>query len=339
MTGHDLLDTLGDIDARFLRNEADMQTKNDGKYMWLAVAAALLLIAGGVYVVSRFVLQGRQEAKATATVTYTAPSETTNTVPTSSTNAPDSKEQGVYVPEIVLPESEEKGALVMMDMVGLVVYRGGIYTQAEYYGEQDLEKVSELIGERLGTAKGNLDEWSSQDEYATEFASTTAGEVYTVKGYDPDFRICVCVYENDDILRMVMFMERMNNITLATGEDIFETRLHIYGNVKSVQKQSQEDWHNGRGNQSDVSISDEVWDAFWRSTNEAPVVDTWSDVVEAEKWYKEGKIVHLYLQMEDGTVNHIRLKEGGYVGYTITQDSFWVKIPLEDFNKVFEEVQ
>ena len=336
MTGHGLLDTLGDIDARFLRNEADMQPKNDGKYMWLAVAAALLVIAGGVYVVSRFVLPGRQEAKATVAVTYTAPSATTNTVPTSSTNAPDSKEQGVYVPEIVLPEGKVS---LMADMVGLVVYRGGIYTQAEYYGEQDLEKVSELIGERLGTAKGNLDEWSSQDEYATEFASTTAGEVYTVKGYDPDFRICVCVYENDDILRMVMFMERMNNITLATGEDIFETRLHIYGNVKSVQKQSQEDWNNGRGNRSDVSISDEVWDAFWRSTNEAPVVDTWSDVFEAEKWYREGEIVHLYLQMEDGTVNHIRLKEGGYVGYTITQDSFWVKIPLEDFNKVFEEVQ
>lgn len=149
----------------------------------------------------------------------------------------------------------------------------------------------------------------------------------------------LCVYENDDILRMVMFMERMNNITLATGEDIFETRLHIYGNVKSVQKQSQEDWNHGRGNRSDVSISDEVWDAFWRSTIEAPVVDTWSDVNEAEKWYQEGKIVHLYLEMEDGTVNHIRLKEGGYVGYTIAQDSFWVKIPVEVFNQVFEKVQ
>ncbi|MEE3351781.1 MAG: hypothetical protein VZR13_05175, partial [Saccharofermentanaceae bacterium] len=125
MTGHDLLDTLGDIDARFLRNEADMQTKNDGKYMWLAVAAALLVIAGGVYVVSRFVLPGRQEAKATAAVTYTAPSETTNTVPTSSTNAPDSKEQGVFVPEIVLPEGKVS---LMADMVGLVVYKGGIYT-------------------------------------------------------------------------------------------------------------------------------------------------------------------------------------------------------------------
>ena len=294
------------------------------------------MIAGGVYVASRFVLPGRREAKATAAVTYTAPSETTNTVPTSSTNAPDSKEQGVYVPEIVLPEGKVS---LMADMVGLVVYSGGIYTQAEYYGEQDLEKVSELIGERLGTAKGNLDEWSSQDEYATEFASTTAGEVYTVKGYDPDFRICVCVYENDEILRMVMFMERMNNITLATGEDIFETRLHIYGNVKSVQKQSQEDWNHGRGNRSDVSISDEDWDAFWRSTVDAPVIDTWSDVNEAETWYREGKIVHLYLQMEDGTVNHIRLKEGGYVGYTLTQDSFWVKIPLDVFDQVFEKVQ
>lgn len=339
MTGHDLLDTLGDIDARFLRNEADMQAKNDGKYMWLAVAATLLVIAGGVYVVSRFVLPGRQEAKATAAVTYTAPSETTNTVPTSSTNAPDSKEQGVYVPEIILPESEEKGALVMRDMVGLVVYKGGIYTQAEYYGEQDLDKVADLIGERLGTAKGNLDEWSSQDEYATEFASNMAGGVYTVKGYDPDFRICVCIHGYTDQLTMVMFMERMNNITLSKGEDIFENRLHIYGNVKSVQKQSQDDWNNGRGNRSDVSISDEVWDAFWKSTNEAPVVDTWSDVIEAEKWYREGKIVHLYLQMEDGTVNHIRLKEGGYVGYMITQDSFWVKIPLDVFNQVFEKVQ
>ncbi len=76
-----------------------------------------------------------------------------------------------------------------------------------------------------------------------------------------------------------------------------------------------------------------------QSTVDAPVIDTWSDVFEAEKWYKEGEIVHLYLQMEDGTVNHIRLKEGGYVGYTITQDSFWVKIPLDVFDQVFEEVQ
>jgi hypothetical protein len=43
--------------------------------------------------------------------------------------------------------------------------------------------------------------------------------------------------------------------------------------------------------------------------------------------------------MEDGTVNHIRLKEGGYVGYMITQDSFWVKIPLDVFDQVFEKVQ
>ena len=160
-----------------------------------------------------------------------------------------------------------------------------------------------------------------------------------VKGYDPGFRICVCVYENDEILRMVMFMERMNNITISTGEDIFETRLHICGNVRSVQKQSHDDWDNGRGDFIAVTISEDVWDAFWKSTIEAPVFDTWSDVNGTEAWYREGEVVHLYLEMEDGTVNHIRLKEGGYVGYTTFMDSYWVKIPLEDFNMVFEEVK
>ncbi len=283
MTGHELLEAIGDMDIRFLRNEPSMPVKKQRRYTWLAIAAGLLVIAGGIYAVARFARPGGKETIVMTTVTNT----TTNTTSTETTpdisketslDVRESNEQGVYIPEIALPEEGIKAGYSMSDMIGLVVYKGGIYTQARHYDGEDLEKVSGLIGEHLGTAKGNLDEWSSQDEYATEFASNMGGEVYTVKGYDPGFRICVCVYENDEILRMVMFMERMNNITISTGEDIFETRLHICGNVRSVQKQSHDDWDNGRGDFIAVTISEDVWDAFWKSTIEAPVFDTWSDV-------------------------------------------------------------
>jgi hypothetical protein len=59
----------------------------------------------------------------------------------------------------------------------------------------DISKISPesaeyLLGEKLGTTKGNIDEWSKQDDYAVDFASTIEKrDVYAVKGYDKSFRI------------------------------------------------------------------------------------------------------------------------------------------------------
>ncbi|MBK3494261.1 hypothetical protein JFL43_05205 [Viridibacillus sp. YIM B01967] len=52
------------------------------------------------------------------------------------------------------------------------------------------QKVKVLRGEKLVRTKGTIDEWSKQDDYATEFASSIGNsDVYSVRGYDESFRI------------------------------------------------------------------------------------------------------------------------------------------------------
>ena len=101
-------------------------------------------------------------------------------------------------------------------MIACVVYDGAVYTQGEW-----LDDASALLGEYLGHATGSIDEWSDETDYV-EFAGTMSGELYTVVGYDPDFRIC-CL--NDD--GSAMLLERLNGISLDTGADLFDQRLHL----------------------------------------------------------------------------------------------------------------
>ena len=70
-------------------------------------------------------------------------------------------------------------------MIGLVVYQGNIYTQT---GTQITPDIA-ARGDKLGRSKSGITEWSSSEDY-TELASTIGEmDIFTVKGYDADFRI------------------------------------------------------------------------------------------------------------------------------------------------------
>ena len=154
--------------------------------------------------------------------------------PDSSNPATHHGDTALYVPKNELPEINAQDGDVQMDMIGLVVYKGRIYTQAEsFYGERATIAES-LLGERLGTTKDSINEWSTQNDYATEFASSIGvGDVYTVKGYSPDFRICVRTDSFDEFGNPAVFCgfyENLNGIYLRTGQDIFRDRLRLSEN-------------------------------------------------------------------------------------------------------------
>ena len=94
----------------------------------------------------------------------------------------------VYTDSITLPEEE---SAVMADMIGCLVYQGKVYTQGEALWGDEPGENDALLGEYVGEAKGTLSEWATQEDWAAEFASTYAGPVYTVNGYDPSFRLCL----------------------------------------------------------------------------------------------------------------------------------------------------
>lgn len=214
--------------------------------------------------------------------------------------------QGVYIPKIKLPDNP--GTAVKM--IGLIVYQGRIYTQSN--SEIGIEEAQKLMGEKIGRTKGNITEWSKQDDYAVELASTVgAQDVYTVKGYDKSFRIMTFeTYENGNSYAQVF--ECLNGVTVKTGSDIFDN-LKILNNVETANYENYESWNNGKQELKQLSDVKSLND-FLISLNKAAAynMDSVSGIWDDDSADAQ-KFVHISLK--DGTKVQLRLFKAGYVHY------------------------
>ena len=341
MKGHDLLDAVGGINEKYIYNAGNDKTKKSKSYFkWISVAAAclcLIVIVG--ITIPRLFNSTPDSGQDSQPGNHAAAAGNKDG---KQDNVDVNAEDGIYIPAIELPDSS---AIEEADMIGLVVYRGHIYTQAEDYSGEEAQRIESLVGEHLGTARGNIDEWSSQDEYATEFASNISGEVYSVNGYDAAFRICIRAEvedENHNPTIWIQFFDRLNDITLTTGRDLFEDRLQISERTEAVQWQSHNDWDYAGGNIQNANIDETVWDEFWNQVDNGGFINTWNPdnnrsdpTSNYTSTYDTQNQAHLILHMIDGTTVRIRLIEGGYVGYDYL-GWYFVKIPEAVFNAVYD---
>ena len=298
MNDNRLSGCLEGIDPRFIDEAADYKKKSRGRgviYLAAALAACILLFFAA------YRPYGVSDALPVSSAPVSAPVSVS----------------GVYVPAIELPEAD---AGVAVDMIACVVYNGAVYTQGGW-----LDSASALVGEYLGCATGGIDEWSDESEYSVEFAGTMSGELYAVKGYDPDFRIC-CL--NDD--GSAMLLERLNGISLDTGADLFETRLHLPERLESLTYLTHEDWNNAARHYRTPELSEEAVSDFLAELCAGQFVYTWETDRDIYERDVQG---HLFFHMSDGATVELRLIEGGYVGY---QGLGWyfVKMPGAAFDAV-----
>jgi hypothetical protein len=237
----------------------------------------------------------------------------------------------VYTDSIQLPEDTSDAEA---DMIGCLVYKGKVYTATTNFYNYDPEIAEQLVGEYVGEAKGTLDEWSSQEDWATELASTYSGSVYKVNGYSEDFRLCIYVNSGDE--QWLQFLDNYDGIGLNTGADLFEERLHITGNVERVTYQTHDDWNAGdTSNDQELSgVTEEQLEDFLTELCNSP----FERIDHDSNFYETKTQGHLYLHMKDGTLVELRLMEGGYVG---CQELGWifVKMPGESFDAVFAACQ
>ena len=316
MNGFDLLDAVGGAeDTDILQAQ-----KTKRKYRWIPwAAAACLLLAVGVGVLLRHSVPLPPQDAA-------APAETTQTMP----------KPGVWIPPIELPKPEEAA---MADMIALVVVDGKLYTEGETYYDDEAARIETLLGEKLGDATGTIDCFSDDSEYEKPFASTLAGEVFTVQGYDPAFRVAVRNVNSEGSLS-VWFMDCLNGISLSAGSDLFEDRLQLRDRVTSIQWQSHGDWDWNLGGMQDAQLSQEMWSAFLDAVDAGEFVYTWQPGVSFYGDHPNSSIydtpnqAHLFLTMSDGTRVELRLIEGGYVGYA-PLGWYFVRIPGEAFDAVY----
>ncbi|MBR3954898.1 MAG: hypothetical protein IKJ63_05460 [Clostridia bacterium] len=246
-----------------------------------------------------------------------------------SANENSASENGVYIPAIEIGPVDEN---VMADMVAMVVYNSRVYVGA-YQWDNPMPYIenAELLGEYVGTGNNKITCWSDEKDYEGQFASNTPYNFYTVKGYDPVFRLAAVMDFEDG--KEIMFFDCLNGIWLHTGADLYENLLHITGNYNTVLYQLHEDWDYGKGNYKTLSaVSEEDIAAFVEALKTGPFVDFSEDIESRNRLY-DGRQAHLFFQMNDGTTVGMRLLEGGYVSFRGT--SAYVYMPGEIFDVIF----
>lgn len=271
------------------------ETAPKEKRTWIPRAAAafavMAVIAGAAWALPQMGLQGENDGSLVSDSAGGASGFTSDLSAAGIKN-------GVYIPKIVLEEPQPG---VTVDMVGLVVYRGNIYT---WTNNLSLSKEQEtaLRGEYLGRTKGNLDEWSKQEDYAQEFASSIGVEdVYAVNGYDIDFRIMTSDGQGN-----IGIYERLNDFWLETGEDLFG-EMKLKGRLEAICWQPFSQWDNGEENWREAELSKQTADAFVEGLYR-------SAYLEKSDW-RELDPKPCILKLTDGTEIRLMLLKGGYVKY------------------------
>lgn len=211
----------------------------------------------------------------------------------------------VVIPKIELPEKTNP----LANMVGLVVYNGNIYTQTSTSIAPEFAKS--LLGDRLGRTKGNIDEWSKLTDYK-ELASTIGvTDIYSVKGYDSDFRIMS--YQVFDGQVYAELYEQLNGITISTGEDLIG-KTHLKDDIESVRWQDYNSWNYSKPEFIPYEMDQKLL-TFMTALYQAKPID-------GDKLYKEGIYDNgeqnqkvMIFKLRDQTEVILWLFKGNYVKY------------------------
>lgn len=226
---------------------------------------------------------------------------------------------GVTIPKREVSLSVEQSA----DMLRFFIYRGNCYVEYDrIYDDAD------IIGKRLGTATGLIDEWTPQDKYV-ELAGSVKGDFYEVKGYDPSFMLCM-----KDADGSIFLFVRDSGLTLKYGSELYTDRLHLAGNYASVQYESHDSWFNSRHELYRLNASDDLIRDLIDGLNAAEFVP----YDETENIYSETASYHLYFKMQDGTTVHLLLWKDGYVIYQGLWGAF-VQLQKDSYNKLLEVLE
>ena len=224
----------------------------------------------------------------------------------------------VYIPPDPMPEAPEPG--VAADMMAFFIYNGRMYVQTGQYADPSLREGY------VCTVTGDIDEWSGADEYV-EGASSIGGDVYSVKGYDTNFRLCM-----DGPDGLIEFYDCLSDMTLYSGADLFETCLHVENYVGAYYILDA-DWEENIDNRHE--LDPESLETFVSLLMVSPMQE-WS------AWSENGDIfdyeyaeAHLYFELSDGTTVPLRLFENGCVMYGGSAVRVCAYMPGAIFDEVF----
>ncbi|WP_145413026.1 hypothetical protein [Paenibacillus xylanexedens] len=211
----------------------------------------------------------------------------------------------VEIPKMELPSDDKN---VKASMIGLVVYQGNVYTESAT--TVDAADALSLRGEELGKTTGGIHERSGKDDYK-ELASTIGtADIYTVKGYDSDFRIMS--YTEIDGQIYAQFFDKTNGISVSGLSDLLG-KLNMKDHVTAAQWESFDSWNNGLQQLQQLPVDGSLKSFTEALSLAAPVAA--SPELDERLYGKEDRKM-IYLTLEDKTkVKLVLFGEEGMVRY------------------------
>ena len=291
-----ILDSIGSIDDDLIESvDALRREKRFGSawIRWVAIAACLCLIAGGIFLWQKAAKPSTQDGGIVLSA------------------------DGVTIPKREVSLAADRSA----EMIGFFIYHGNCYV---YYERTD---AADIVGEYLGTATGLIDEWTPRDGYV-ELAGSVKGDFYAVKGYDPGFMLCM-----KEATGAVTTYVCGTGFTVKIGAELYEDRLHLSDRYESLQYETRSSWNYDRQELYRMNGNEEVIGSFIEQLDKAefiPWKDIPLKEGMTETSIYDTEIYHVYFKMEDGTTVHLRLYENGYVRWQGLLD-VCVLIPEDSF--------
>ncbi len=301
MTKETILLAIGDIPDELIEDAAlpAAPARRSHWTRWTALAACLAVVVVGIFA-ARYFTGSRLDSADAPGISGAASGE-------QQVGGEAQQAGGVTIPRTEFTLGLDDGAAV--DMIAFFIYGGRSYV---HYENIDGQYADTVIGEHLGYATGLINEWTPRDGYV-ELAGSVEGDFYAIRGFDPGFMLCmrwatgdVALYVND------------NGMTLYTGADLYEDRLHLSENYTGLTYETHDSWNEGPEELQALSPDhDPAVRNFIAALDAAPFLPREAiPETEGQSFYDVLETYHVYFQTPSGVPVHIRLLDGGYVIFT-----------------------
>lgn len=294
-----LYDSLTNVREDFVEEaQAATSAKRPAWVRWCALAACLCLLVVGTVVWKPWSQGGSKPAGPPTSAAQTA--------------------KGITIPKAEVALSQTEG--VAADMLAFFIYQGRCYLQYDW-----IDHGSDLVGEKVGTATGLIDEWTPAEGYV-ELAGSVSGDFYTVRGFAPAFLLCMKEEGN-----AVQLFVCNNGITLYQGSELFEDRLGLSDGLKAVTYEDEDSWYDGEEDIHTLHDLDAVKTLIAAMDEAAFQLSDQADLYEEQDGGLSKELYHVYCKLDNGVTVTLRLFQGGYVTFTGLPDAC-VQVPEATFD-------
>lgn len=156
-------------------------------------------------------------------------------------------------------------------------------------------------------------------------------DIYTVNGYDKNFRIMTYI-KIDGVIES-QFFECSNGITVKSGADIFD-KLKIEKNIKTSKYENYESWNNSKQQYFKLTNIQLLNNFVEELKNTTPYTQESLSYLFNDNGETNQKFIYVFLN--DGSQVELRLFKDGYIYYASSHIFFKMENPL--FNKLWNEL-